>query len=75
MKESTIKTIIKALDIARAKVDAEYSTNYLKSVLDINFAKANLDHQTDLIDLSEKLLQAEREFKQLISEQNDNNNK
>lgn len=71
MKKDTINALTKALSIARATVDYEYSKNYLRASIDKQFASENFEHQTDLIELAEELEKGERDFKDYI---HDNHN-
>lgn len=72
MKAETVKAVKTAFRIARAYVNAEYAKNHLQASLDMEFAKANVEKQIDIIDLSEELEQGAKDFEEEFC--NDNNN-
>jgi hypothetical protein len=71
MNNQTKDSIITAFCIAKAYVDAQYAKNHLQAVIDPEFAKANMDKQLRIIDLSEELDQGAKEFEKEYC--NDNN--
>lgn len=70
MKKDTINALIKALKIARANVDYEYSKNHQRGCIDKKFANDMFETQVDLIELAAELEQGEEDFKNYIHDNN-----
>ncbi len=62
---NTIQTVIKSLTIAKAKVEADYSSNHLQGTIDPRVGRKQLPIQTDLIDLIDEFDKTLSDFRTL----------
>ena len=60
-----VQTVIKSLTIAKAKVEADYSSNYLQGTIDPRIGRKQIPLQTDLIDMIDEFDKALSNFRTL----------
>lgn len=65
LSRNTVQTVIKSLTIAKAKVEADYSSNHLQGTIDPRVGRKQLPVQTDLIDMIDEFDKALSDFRTL----------
>lgn len=62
---NTVNTVIKSLTIAKAKIEADYTSNHLQGTIDPRIGRKQLSLQTDLINMIEEFDKALSDFRTL----------